>query len=171
MVPSAIVDIEEIKRQMRIQLLGDLRPIFESQGLPMSDIGVVGIEEERRSSLASTTAAPNTELADQAPVGSVPQENLLGAMFGSSLESDTIDILSHPTSYRFIITISVDYRMEVGKGIVYPRMYILDDVPINSVSFAVVKVDMVDENTKNLNLKVAPDDTILTLRDAVTRMV
>jgi hypothetical protein len=92
-------------------------------------------------------------------------------MFGPSLESDTIDILAHPTSYRFIITISVDYRMEVGKGIVYPRMYILDDVPIDSVSFVVVKVDMVDENTKNLNLKVAPDDTILTLWDAVTRMV
>jgi hypothetical protein len=72
MIPSATVDIEEIKRQVRIQLLGDLRPIFESQGLPMLDIGAVGNEEERRSSLASTAAAPNTELADQAPAGSVP---------------------------------------------------------------------------------------------------
>jgi hypothetical protein len=61
--------------------------------------------------------------------------------------------------------------MEVGKGIVYPRMYTLDDVPIDSVSFVVVKMDMVHENTKNLNLEVAPDDTILTLRDAVTRRV
>jgi hypothetical protein len=50
MVSSATVNIEEIKRQVRIQLLGDLRPIFESQGLPVSDIGVVGNEEERRSS-------------------------------------------------------------------------------------------------------------------------
>jgi hypothetical protein len=72
MIPSATVDIEEIKRQVRIQLLGDLRPIFESQGLPMLDIGAVGNEEERRSSLASTAAAPNTELADQAPAESVP---------------------------------------------------------------------------------------------------
>jgi hypothetical protein len=32
-------------------------------------------------------------------------------------------------------------------------------------------VDMVHENTKNLNLEVAPDDTTLTLRDAVTRRV
>jgi hypothetical protein len=51
---------------VRLQLLGDLRPIFESQGLPMHDIGAVGNEEERRSSLASTAVAPNTELADQA---------------------------------------------------------------------------------------------------------
>jgi hypothetical protein len=59
--------------------------------------------------------------------------------------------------------------MEVGKGIVYPRMYTLDDVLIDSVSFTVVKVDMVHENIKNLNLEVAPDDTTLTLWDAVTR--
>jgi hypothetical protein len=30
----------------------------------MPDIGVVGNEEEHRSSLASTAVAPNTELAD-----------------------------------------------------------------------------------------------------------
>jgi hypothetical protein len=171
MVPSATVDIEEIKRQVSIQLLGDLRPIFESQGLPMSDIGAVGNEEKHRSSLASTTVAPNTKLADQAPAGSVPQENPLGATSGPSLEPDTIDTLAHPTPCRLIITISGDYRMEVGKGIIYPRMYTLDDVPIDSVSFVVVKVDMVHENAKNLNLEVAPNDTTLTLRDAVTRRV
>jgi hypothetical protein len=36
------------------------------------EIGAVGNEEERRTSLASTAVAPNTEFADQAPVGSVP---------------------------------------------------------------------------------------------------
>jgi hypothetical protein len=61
--------------------------------------------------------------------------------------------------------------MEVGKGIVYPRIYTLDDVPIDSVSFVVVKMDMVHENMKNLNLEVAPNDMTLTLRDAVTRRV
>jgi hypothetical protein len=65
-----MVGIEEIKRQVRIQLLGDLMPIFESQGLPVPDIGAVGNEEEHRSSLASTVASPNTELADQTLVGS-----------------------------------------------------------------------------------------------------
>jgi hypothetical protein len=49
---------------VRIQFLGDLRPIFESQGLPVPDIGAVENEEERRSSLASTTTAPNTKLTD-----------------------------------------------------------------------------------------------------------
>jgi hypothetical protein len=61
--------------------------------------------------------------------------------------------------------------MEVGKCIVYPRMYTLDDVPIDNISFAVVKVDMVHENVKNLNLEVALDDMTLTLRDVVTRRV
>jgi hypothetical protein len=61
--------------------------------------------------------------------------------------------------------------MEDRKGIVYPRMYTLDDVPIDNVSFAVVKVDMVHNNAKNLNLELPPDDTTLTLRDAVTRRV
>jgi hypothetical protein len=61
--------------------------------------------------------------------------------------------------------------MEVRKCIIYLRMYTLDDIPIDSVSFAVVKVDMVHENVKNLNLEVAPDDTTLTLQDAVTRRV
>jgi hypothetical protein len=163
MVLSAMANIEEIKQQVRIQLLGDLRPIFESQRLPMPDIGAVGNEEECRSSLASTAAAPNTELADQAPAGSVPQENPLGATSEPSLEPDTIDTLAHPTPCSLIITISGDYRMEVRKSIVYPRMYTLDDVPIDSVSFPMVKVDMVRENVKNLNLEVAPDDTTLTL--------
>jgi hypothetical protein len=93
------------------------------------------------------------------------------ATSGPSLKPDTIDNLTHPTPCILIITISGDYRMEVGKGIIYPRMYTLDDVLIDSVSFAVVKVDMVHENVKNLNLEVAPDDTTLTLWDAVTRRV
>jgi hypothetical protein len=104
---------------VRIQLLGDLKPIFESQGLPMPDIGVVGNEEERRSNLSSTTAAPNTELTDQAPTGSVPQGNPLGATSGPSLKPDMIDTLADPTPCSLIITISRDYRMEVRKGIVY----------------------------------------------------
>jgi hypothetical protein len=61
--------------------------------------------------------------------------------------------------------------MEVRKGIIYPRMYTLDDVPIDNVSFVVVKVDLVHENAKNLDLEEARDDMTLTLRDAVTRRV
>jgi hypothetical protein len=130
----------------------------------MPDIGVDGNEAERRSSLASTAVAPNTELADQAPVGSGrPQENPLVSTSGPSLEPDTIDTLAHPTPCSLIITISGAYRMEVGKGIVYPRINTLDNIPIDSVSFATVKVDMVHENAKNFNLEVPPDETTLTL--------
>jgi hypothetical protein len=114
MVPSAMVGIEDIKRQVRIQLVGNLTPIFESQGLPMPDIGAVGNEEERRSNLASTAVAPNIELADQAPVGSVPPKNPLGALSGPSLEPDTIDTLIHPTPCSLIITISGDYQWRSG---------------------------------------------------------
>jgi hypothetical protein len=95
----------------------------------------------------------------------------LGATSGPSLEPDMIDTLAHPIPCSLIITISGDYRMEVGKSIIYPRMYTLNDVPNDSVSFAVVKVDMVHENAKNLNLEVPPDDMTLTPRDVVTRMV
>jgi hypothetical protein len=156
---------------VRIQLLGHLGPIFVSQGLPVPDIGAVGNEEERTSSFASTATKPNTELANQASTGSVPQENPLVAMSGPSLEPDTIDTLTHPTPCNLIIAISGDCRMEVRKCIIYPRMYTLDDVQIDSVSFVVVKVDMMHENVKNLNLEVAPDDTTLTVWDAATRRV
>jgi hypothetical protein len=136
------------------------------------DIGAVGNEEESRSSLASTAVAPNTELANQVPTGrGRPQKNPLVVMSGPSLEPDTIDALAHPTPCNLIITILGVYQMEVRKGIVYPRLYTLDDVLIDSVSFVVVKVDLVHGNTKNFNLDVPPDDMTLTLWDAVTRRV
>jgi hypothetical protein len=53
--------------------------------------------------------------------------------------------------------------MEVGKGLVYPHLALLDDFPIDNASYVVVKVDMVHENVKNFKLEVPPDDTTLTL--------
>jgi hypothetical protein len=47
----------------------------------------------------------------------------------------------------------------------------LDDVQIDASSYVVVKVNMVHENSKYLKLEVPPDDTTLTLQDAVTRRV
>jgi hypothetical protein len=61
--------------------------------------------------------------------------------------------------------------MELGRGLVYLRQTMLDDVQINASSYDVVKVDMVHENLKDLKLKVPPDDTMLTMWDAVTRRV
>jgi hypothetical protein len=61
--------------------------------------------------------------------------------------------------------------MEVGRGLVYPCQTMLDDVKIDVSSYAMVKVDMVHENLKDLKLEVPPDDTTLTMRDAITRRV
>jgi hypothetical protein len=61
--------------------------------------------------------------------------------------------------------------MEVRRVIVYPRQTMLDDVEIEVSSYDVVKVDKVHENLKDLKLKVPPDVTTLTMRDAVTRRV
>jgi hypothetical protein len=54
---------------------------------------------------------------------------------------------------------------------VYPHQTILDDVQIDTSSYDVVKVDMVHDNSKDLKLKMSPNDTTLTMRDAVTRRV
>jgi hypothetical protein len=47
----------------------------------------------------------------------------------------------------------------------------LDDIQIDALAYVVVKVDMVHEKAKNMKLEVPPDDTTLTLRDAITRRV
>jgi hypothetical protein len=47
----------------------------------------------------------------------------------------------------------------------------LDGVQIDTSSYAMVKVDMVHDNSKDLKVKVPTDDTMLTMWDAVTRIV
>jgi hypothetical protein len=49
------VDVEELKRQLRREVLGDPMPILKISGIQLSNIGAVMSDEERRSSLASTT--------------------------------------------------------------------------------------------------------------------
>jgi hypothetical protein len=61
--------------------------------------------------------------------------------------------------------------MEVGRGLEYPRQTMLDDVEIDTSSYVVVKVNMVHDNSKDLKLKVLPNDTTLTMQDAITRRV
>jgi hypothetical protein len=61
--------------------------------------------------------------------------------------------------------------MEVRRELVYPHHTMLDDVEIDTSSYVVVKVNMVHENSKNLKVKVPPDDTTLTMWDAVTIMI
>jgi hypothetical protein len=42
---------------------------------------------------------------------------------------------------------------------------------MDASSYVVVKVDMVHENLEDLKLEVPPDDTTLTIRDAVTKSI
>jgi hypothetical protein len=55
MTSTPQVDVEELTRQLRREVLGDLRPILEVTGIQFPNIGGVMSDEERRSSLASTT--------------------------------------------------------------------------------------------------------------------
>jgi hypothetical protein len=168
MTSTSQVDVEELKRQLRMEVLEDLKPILEAQGIQFPDIGGVMSKEERRSSLASTAG------------GGQPQEELQVPVFGlveghehplPSLELDTIDNLAQPITCILISLVGGSFQMEVKRGLVYPRLIMLDDVQIDTSSYAIVKVDMVYENLKDLQLEVPPDDMTLTMRDAVTRRI
>jgi hypothetical protein len=88
-----------------------------------------------------------------------------------SIELDTIDNLAQPTICNLILLVKGTFRMEVGRGLVYPRQIMLDDVQIDASSYAVVRVDMVHENWIDLKLEVPTDDMTLTMQDVVTRRV
>jgi hypothetical protein len=125
-------------------------------------------EEECRSSLASTTRGGQPQGEIQVPTSGpveVHEQPL------PSFEVNTIDNLAQPTSCILILLVGESFCMEVGRGLVYPHQTMLDDVEIDASSYAMVKVDMVHENSKDLKLEVPPDDTTLTMRDAVTRRV
>jgi hypothetical protein len=61
--------------------------------------------------------------------------------------------------------------MEVEIGLVYPSQTMHDNVQIDTSSYVVVNVDMVHDNLKDLKIEVPPDDTTLTIRNAVARRV
>jgi hypothetical protein len=56
MTSTSHVDVEELKRWLRMEVLGDLRPILGASCIQFPNIGGVMSDEERRSSLASTAA-------------------------------------------------------------------------------------------------------------------
>jgi hypothetical protein len=61
--------------------------------------------------------------------------------------------------------------MEARRGLVYPCQTMLHDVQIDASSYAVVKVDMEHNNSKDLKLEVPPDEMTLTMWDAIIRRV
>jgi hypothetical protein len=88
-----------------------------------------------------------------------------------SFEPNMIDNLAQSTTCSLFVMIEGSFPMEITKGLVYPHQTLLDDIQINASAHAMVKVDMVHENVKNMKLKVPPDDTTLTLWDAITRRI
>jgi hypothetical protein len=82
-----------------------------------------------------------------------------------------IDNLVQPTTCNLILLVGGSFRKEVRRGLVYSRQTMLNDIQIDTSSYVVVKVDMVHDNSKDLNLEVPPNDMTLTMRDAATRMV
>jgi hypothetical protein len=84
------VDMEEMKRQLRREVLGDLRPILEASGIQFPDIGGVMSDEERRSNLASTAARS-----------------------GPSIKLDTIDNLAQTIACSLILLVGGSFPMEV----------------------------------------------------------
>jgi hypothetical protein len=55
MTLTPYVDVEELKRQLRREVLGDLRPILKAQEIQFPNIGEIMSDKEHRSSFASTT--------------------------------------------------------------------------------------------------------------------
>jgi hypothetical protein len=53
MASTPQVDVEELKRHLKREILADLKHILEAQGIQFPDIAGVMSKEERRSSLAS----------------------------------------------------------------------------------------------------------------------
>jgi hypothetical protein len=106
MTSTPQVDVEELKRQLRMEVLGDLRSILEASGIQFPNIGGVMSDEEHRSSLASTAAGGGPSL----------------------IESYTIDNLAQRIACNLILLARGSFRMEVGRGLVYLRQTMLDDV-------------------------------------------
>jgi hypothetical protein len=110
--------MEELKRQLRREVLGDLRPIVEASGIKFPDIGGVMSDEEHRNSLASTAK------------GGRPQGELLVLVSGliegheqhlSLVKPNTIDNMAQPIACNLILLVGGSFRMEVRRGLVYPR--------------------------------------------------
>jgi hypothetical protein len=127
--------MEELKRQPRRELLGDLKPVLESQRIQFPNIAGMMSKEECRNNFASTTATPVTiEPTDQVsgsgkPHGlevatSRPEE--VDKPTQPSLDPDTIYNLAHQIACNLGMVVEGNYRMEFGKWLVYPHQAILD---------------------------------------------
>jgi hypothetical protein len=143
--------VDKLKRHLRREVLGDLRTILGASGIRFLDIGGVMSDDELQ------VPAYGLIEGHEQPLPSV--------------ELDMKDNLAQPVAFSPILLVKGIFRMEVERGLVYPHQTMLDDVWIDTSPYAVVKMDMVHNNSKDLKLEVPLDDTTVTMRDAVTRWV
>jgi hypothetical protein len=146
MTSTPHVDMEELKRQLRREVLGDLRHILEAQEIQFPGIGGVMSDEKRRSNIASIAVGGGPQGEHQAPASGLIEGHEQPL---PSIEPDTIDNLAQPIACILILLVGGSFQMEVMRGLVYPRQTMLDDIEIDTSSYAVVKVDMVQENSKD----------------------
>jgi hypothetical protein len=138
---SSKVDIDEIKKQVKMEMygelktdiesqvtmkmFGELKTIFESQGLSFPDLPGSTMSEERRDSFACTAA------------GASQSRGTERAIVPTSVEPDTIDGLARPTRCSLLVQLVGDSSfMEVGNGLVYPGMSQLEGVQVSALVFA-----------------------------------
>jgi hypothetical protein len=108
-----------------MKMFGELKTIFESQGLSFPDLPGSTMSEERRDSFACTAA------------GASQSRGTERAIVPTSVEPDTIDGLARPTRCSLLVQLVGDSSfMEVGNGLVYPGMSQLEGVQVSALVFA-----------------------------------
>jgi hypothetical protein len=58
----------------------------------------------------------------------VPASGLVEGQPLPSIEPDMINTLAQPTACNLILLVGTSFRMEVERGLVYPRQAMLDDI-------------------------------------------
>jgi hypothetical protein len=91
MTSTLQVDMEELKRQSRMEVLGDLRPILEAKGIQFPNIGGVMIDEEHRNNFASTVVGGRPQREHWVPASGLVEGHEQPL---PSIEPDMIDNLA-----------------------------------------------------------------------------
>ncbi|KAG2561432.1 hypothetical protein PVAP13_8KG213701 [Panicum virgatum] len=154
---ASSVDVDAIKAELRAELTQDILSMLASPGIQLQPFSRgPSPAPGRRSSCASASAADI-----RASMPPMPED--------ASCFDDTIDRLTEPTPCS-LVTTRGGYQMEVAKGLVYPQQTILHSVLI-LFGYAVVKVEMVIDDAKDIELVPPPNDEIRTLGEAILQRI
>jgi hypothetical protein len=82
-------------------------------------------DKERRSNLASVAEGGQPQGELQVPASGLVEGHNQPL---PSVEPDMIDNLAQPKTFSLILLVKGSFRMEVGRGLVYPHQTMLDDI-------------------------------------------